>query len=45
MRGKTKEEVKHLIYASQPFGFDDAVLKSILLSSRTNNQRLVLQER
>ena len=40
MRGKAKEEVKHLIYASRPFGFDDAVLKSILLSSRTNNSKV-----
>lgn len=40
MRGKPKEEIKHLIYASRPFGFDDAVLKSILLSSRTNNAKV-----
>ena len=39
MRRKDKEELKHIIYASRPFGFDDAVLKSILLSSRTNNTK------
>ena len=39
MRRKDKEELKHIIYASRPFGFDDAVLKSILLSSRTNNAK------
>lgn len=39
MRRKNKEELKHIIYASRPFGFDDTVLKSILLSSRTNNTK------
>ena len=39
MRRRNKEEIKHIIYASRPFGFDDAVLKSILLSSRTNNAK------
>ncbi len=39
MRRKDKEELKHIIYASRPFGFDDAVLKSILLSSRNNNTK------
>ena len=39
MRRKNKEEMKHIIYASRPFGFDDAILKSILLSSRTNNEK------
>ena len=40
MRRKIKEELKHIIYASRPFGFDDATLKSILLSSRTNNSKV-----
>ena len=39
MRRKNKEEIKHVIYASRPFGFDDAVLKSILMSSRSNNAK------
>ena len=40
MRAKKKENIKHIIYASRPFGFDDSVLKSILLSSRANNAKL-----
>jgi len=31
--------MKQLIYRSQPFGFDNAVLAGILLSARRNNRR------
>ena len=31
--------LSHLIYASQPFGFDDAMLAGILLQARRNNAR------
>ncbi len=31
--------ITQLIYASQPFGFDDAILNGILASARRNNPR------
>jgi Sensors of blue-light using FAD len=31
--------LKRLIYASQPFGFDDATLNGILAAARRNNRR------
>ncbi len=32
--------ITQLIYTSQPFGFDDAMLNGILVSARRNNPRL-----
>lgn len=32
-------QLTQLIYASQPFGFDDAMLNGILVSARRNNPR------
>jgi hypothetical protein len=32
-------DLVQLIYSSRPFGFDDAVLNGILLTSRRNNQK------
>lgn len=39
-RDKTQQNLKYLIYASKPFGFDQSVLNGILVTAKTNNQRL-----
>ena len=38
-RDKTQQNLKYLIYASKPFGFDQSVLNGILVTAKTNNQR------
>ena len=38
-RDKTQPNLKYLIYASKPFGFDQSVLNGILVTAKTNNQR------
>ena len=38
-RDKTQKDLKYLIYASKPFGFDQSVLNGILVTAKTNNQR------
>ena len=39
MRNQNKKKVKHLIYSSNPVGFDDNVIKEILAVSRDNNTK------
>ena len=39
-RDKTQQNLKYLIYASKPFGFDQSALNGILVTAKTNNQRL-----
>jgi hypothetical protein len=37
--GRARGNMKQLIYRSQPFGFDNAMLAGILLGARRNNAR------
>ena len=39
MTGEVKNLLKHLIYSSRPFGFDQNILNGILVNSVDNNKR------
>ena len=39
MNGEVKYLLKHLIYSSRPFGFDQSILNGILVTSVNNNKR------
>ena len=39
MNGEVKYLLKHLIYSSRPFGFDQNILNGIMITSVNNNKR------
>ena len=39
LTGEVKNLLKHLIYSSRPFGFDQNILNGILVNSVDNNKR------
>ena len=39
MNGEVKYLLKHLIYSSRPFGFDQSILNGIMITSVNNNKR------
>ena len=39
LTGEVKHLLKHLIYSSRPFGFDQSILNGILVTSVDNNKR------